>query len=294
MRLAWVAVVPVKTLATAKSRLAPWSEERRRALAMAFAVDTVTALRAVPDIRTVVVVTSDTEVASGVAAGVDPNVEVLAEPAEGGLDTAITAGVDWSRSRHSDAGVVVVAADLPALRPDDIAAVLRAASAHPRTVVADREGTGTTMLTGLPGSPPRPQFGADSLSRHRADGAVVIDGSGLDRAARDVDTPDQLDEARRLGVGAATGQVLRTVLVEGEDRQPFRRQATVAAFEPGTGRGKVLLDDGTRLELPTGAWRSATGRSLRRGQRVVVHLDAEHGRVRLVHLLTIEPTGEQT
>ena len=284
MRLAWVAVVPVKSLATAKSRLAPASDVRRRALALSFAVDTVAALRAVPEIRTVVVVTAETAVAAEVGG---PDVETLPEPAEGGLNAAITAGVDWSRSQHADAGVVVIAADLPALRSRDVAAVLRIASAHPRTVLADREGTGTTMLTGLPVTPPRPQFGSESLARHRAEGALVIDGPDLDRAARDVDTPDHLTEARRLGIGAATLQVLDT------DRRSVRRQATVASFDPGTQAGEVLLDDGTRLDLPAGVWRSATGRSLRRGQRVVVDVDAG-GRVRLVHLLTIEPTGEQT
>ena len=287
MRLVWVAVVPVKTLATAKSRLAPASDERRRALALSFAVDTVAALRAVPEICTVVVVTGDTVVAAGVGG---PDVEVLPEPAEGGLNAAITAGVDWSRSRRADAGVVVVAADLPALRSGDVAAVLRTASAHPRTVLADREGTGTTMLTGLPDTPPRPQFGSDSLARHRAEGALVIDGRGLDRAARDVDTPDHLKEARRLGIGAATVQVLDA----DHDHRSVRRQATVASFDSDVQAGEVLLDDGTRLDVPAGAWRSATGRSLRRGQRVVVHVDPGPGRVRLVHLLTIEPTGEQT
>lgn len=286
MKLAWVAVVPVKGLSTAKSRLASGSDEQRRALALSFAVDTVTALRAAPEIRTVVVVTGDATVAARVNG---PDVEVLTEPAGAGLNAAITAGVDWSRSRHPDAGVVVVAADLPGLRPRDIAAVLHIASAQPRTVLADREGTGTTMLTGLPGTPPRPQFGADSLARHRVDGAAVIGGRDLARAARDVDTPDHLDEARHLGVGATTGRVLDV-----SDNHRPRQQATVAAFDPETQAGQVLLDDGTRLDLLPGAWRSATARSLRRGQRVVVHFDAEGDRIRLVHLLTIAPTNEQT
>lgn len=283
MRLAWVAVVPVKSLATAKSRLAPASDERRRALALAFAVDTVAALRAVPGIRTVVVVTADAAVAAEVG-GAD--VEVLPEPAEGGLNAAITAGVDWSRFQHADAGVVVVAADLPALRSRDVAAVLRIASAHPRTVLADREGTGTTMLTGLPDTPPRPQFGSDSLARHRAEGALVIDGRNLEPAARDVDTPDHLEQARRLGIGAATVQVLDA----DRDQRWVRRQATVASFDSDAHAGEVLLDDGTRLDVPAGAWRSVTGRSLRRGQRVVVHVDPGTSRVRLMHLLTIEQT----
>ncbi len=205
MTTPWVAVVPVKALAAAKSRLAVGSDDRRRSLAMAFALDTVSALRSVPRIQRVVVVCGDPTLASAVAA---PEVDVLPEPPGGGLNQAARAGVAWAVTRHPAAAVLVVPADLPSLRAVDVALVLDRAALVPRAVLADREGSGSTVLTGLPGTPPRPQFGPGSLTRHLADGVVALDAAGLDRASRDVDTDRHLTEVRRLGVGAATGRVL--------------------------------------------------------------------------------------
>ncbi len=205
MTTPWVAVVPVKALAAAKSRLDAGSDDRRRSLAMAFAVDTVSALRSVPRIRWLVVVCGDPLLEAAVTA---PRVEVLPEPPGGGLNEAARAGVAEAVARHPTAGVLVVPADLPSLRAVDVALLLDRAALLPRTVLADREGSGSTVLTGLPGTPPRPRFGPGSLARHLCDGAVPLDPAGLDRASRDVDTDRHLTEVRRLGVGAATDRVL--------------------------------------------------------------------------------------
>lgn len=201
----WVAVVPVKALATAKSRLSAGSPEHRQALAGAFAADTISAVRMVSDIEAVLVVCGDRRLAQTFAA---PRVTVLDEPEPGGLNAAATAGIRWAASRHPAAGVVVIPADLPALRGDDVQTALSLAVCHPRAALADREGVGTTMLTGLPGSPPRPRFGRGSYAAHLSDGAVGLDGGGLDRAVRDVDTHHHLSQVRLLGVGVATGRVL--------------------------------------------------------------------------------------
>jgi len=56
--------VPVKVLSLAKSRLA-LSAEQRRALALAFALDTVAALFGSPLVAAVVVVTADPDVKRG-------------------------------------------------------------------------------------------------------------------------------------------------------------------------------------------------------------------------------------
>lgn len=205
MERQWVAVVPVKALAAAKSRLATVPDLRRRALARAFAADTVTALQGVDSLLSVVAVGGDEHLAADLT---DRRVVVLAEPVPGGLNQAAQAGIDWARNRFPQAGILVVPADLPALRSADVARVLALASAHARAVLPDREGTGTTMLTGLPSTPPIPRFGPGSLARHLATGAVALDGTGLERAAYDVDTAVHLEQARALGVGVATGQVL--------------------------------------------------------------------------------------
>jgi 2-phospho-L-lactate guanylyltransferase len=101
--------------------------------------------------------------------------------------------------------VAALSSDLPALRPEELAAALGAAGAAPRCFVADAEGTGTTLLTAV-GTPLDPRFGAGSAAAHRASGAVLLDGAwpGL---ATDVDTAAALRTALALGVGPATAEV---------------------------------------------------------------------------------------
>ncbi|PRC52684.1 2-phospho-L-lactate guanylyltransferase, partial [Mycobacterium sp. ITM-2017-0098] len=84
----------------------------------------------------------------------------------------------------------------------ELAEAIRAARAHPRSYVTDRHGTGTAALFSF-GVLLDPHFGADPAQRHRRSGAVELTGAwpGL---RSDIDTPDDLDVARDLGVGPAT------------------------------------------------------------------------------------------
>ncbi len=53
----------------------------------------------------------------------------------------------------------------------------------------------------------------------------------------------------------------------------------------------MLLDDGVALAIPAGTLRPSTTPGLRRGQRVLVHLDCGGPTpvVRLVHVWTVSP-----
>ncbi len=52
-------------------------------------------------------------------------------------------------------------------------------------------------------------------------------------------------------------------------------QATVRSYDPSTGAGTVLLDDGYELPFPGEATRGSGVRSLRSGQRVQVQLSTD-------------------
>ena len=82
----------------------------------------------------------------------------------------------------------------------------RPPAAYPRSFVGDRHGTGTSALIAF-GVALDPQFGPDSAQRHRHSGAIELTGAwpGL---RCDIDTPDDLLVARRLGVGPATAQAI--------------------------------------------------------------------------------------
>jgi 2-phospho-L-lactate guanylyltransferase len=101
-----------------------------------------------------------------------------------------------------------VAADLPALRPGELAVLLARAARHERSFVRDAQGTGTTLLLALDADDLRPMFGAGSAERHARSGAVEIAADRLPSVRRDVDTAADLDAALTLGVGSWTSRVL--------------------------------------------------------------------------------------
>ncbi|SER53691.1 2-phospho-L-lactate guanylyltransferase [Lentzea xinjiangensis] len=195
-------VVPVKTLGRAKTRLASATggdPVSHAALALALALDTVTAAVATPGVRRVVTITSDPAVAAEMAA---LGVESVPEPAEPGLNAALEHGARTLRSDRIGA----LQADLPALKSGELQAALEAAGRR-RAFVPDRQGTGTTLLLAAPGGALDPRFGVGSAGHHRLSGAVALLGPWPSLRC-DVDTEEDLRLARVLGLGARTGNAL--------------------------------------------------------------------------------------
>lgn len=200
----WTVVVPVKGLASAKSRLA--EPARNRALALAFAQDTVAAVEAAAGVGRVVVVTGDEEVAGALVplgALIRPDVRI------GGLNAALRSGAAYAVATWGRHPVAALPSDLPALRAEQLAAALVAAGAHRRAFVADADGRGTTLLTAYDGALD-PRYGTGSARLHTTAGAVPLAGDwpGL---RRDVDTLADLRSAYELGVGPRTTGCASTV-----------------------------------------------------------------------------------
>lgn len=202
-------VIAVKRLAAAKTRLAPiFSATTREAVVLAMLIDTITAAAAVSEVQSITVVTPD-DVAGDAARQL--GARVLPDPTPQGhrnpLNNAIAAAEETVRPETSN--IVVLQGDLPALQPQELGEAIAAARAHPRSFVGDRHGTGTSALFAL-GVALDPRFGQDSAERHRHSGAIELTGAwpGL---RCDIDTPDDLLVARRLGVGATTAQAIAGV-----------------------------------------------------------------------------------
>ena len=211
-------IIAVKRLTAAKSRLsALFDADARERVVLAMLVDTITAARDAPGVRSVTVVTPDpraSRAARDLGAGVvadltDPN---HPDP----LNNAILAAC--LPVSATTPNIVVVQGDLPALRSVELSAALAEAAQHRRSFVPDRQGTGTAALFAF-GVPLDPRFGVDSARRHRESGAVELVGTwpGL---RCDIDTPDDLAEARILGLGAATAAAVQVTVPQasGEHR----------------------------------------------------------------------------
>jgi 2-phospho-L-lactate guanylyltransferase len=194
-------VVPVKRFAVAKSRLALPDAVRER-VAAAMAADTVAAATAAATVQAVVVVTDDPRARDDLGA---LGATVVPDRPAAGLNDALRFGIETARAAGAVA-VATLSADLPALRATDLDAAL--ASVVDLAVVADRAGTGTTLLAAAAVQDLQPAYGDGSLARHVAAGARDLSPDVGPRLRTDVDVRDDLLAAARLGLGAATQAVV--------------------------------------------------------------------------------------
>lgn len=192
----FVVLLPVKAPALGKSRLRV-PEHVRPGLATAFALDTLRAACATTAVVEVVVVTSD----PGFAARCT-ELAIATLPDGDGLNASLTGAAGAVRSRLPDAVPVALCADLPCLRPEDLAAALAQVTGGGAWCVADADGTGTTMYA-APYDGFEPRFGLGSRATHAAAGATEIVGD-LPSLRRDVDDEATLAAALRLGAGQFT------------------------------------------------------------------------------------------
>ncbi|MEV8557203.1 2-phospho-L-lactate guanylyltransferase [Streptomyces sp. NPDC051917] len=209
----WTLVIPLKPLSRAKSRLSDTAGDGvRPGLALAFAQDTVAAALSCTAVADVAVVTDDERAARALAA---LGARIVPDTPASGLNAALAHGAAVVRDIRPRTPVATLNADLPALRPAELAVVLGAAAEFSRAFLADAAQLGTTLLAAGPNRELRPEFGVDSRSRHRASGAAEIRLAGVDSVRQDVDTGDDLRAALALGVGPHTAAVSAGLLIPG-------------------------------------------------------------------------------
>ncbi len=207
----WTAVIPVKRLGAAKTRLrGTVPAARHRDLTLAMLRDTAAAVLACPEVAELLVVTDDPEAAAaaaGVGARPVPERAGAAGPGSGedtALNDALRHGADVvaGPGRHR----AVLTGDLPALRPGELSRALR--GVRLRSFVPDAAGTGTVLLAAPAGIALDPRFGVGSAAAHASSGAVPLSGDwpGL---RQDVDTAADLRTVLTLGPGPHTCALLR-------------------------------------------------------------------------------------
>lgn len=204
MVMNFTAVIPVKRLGAAKSRLrGAVPDDRHAELALAMVRDTVSAVLACDRVGELLVVTDDPAAVAQVTA---LGARAVPDRPDAGLNAAMRHGADevagLGRNR------VVLAGDLPGLRAAELSAALHAVRV--RSYVPDAEGSGTVLLAAPAGVPLDPRFGVGSAAAHAASGALALTGDwpGL---SHDVDTEADLRGVLSLGAGAYTCALLHAV-----------------------------------------------------------------------------------
>jgi 2-phospho-L-lactate guanylyltransferase len=192
------AVVPVKHLSKAKSRLAPvLNGASREQLVLTMFCHTLDVLAATSGLAGTAVIRADRRVGE-IARGHEAL--FLQEPEARGLNAALAHAVAELKA-HNVQGLLVVPGDLPRLSSESIASALSLLSAPGMVITPDRRGQGTNLLLLAPPDLVPLCFGRRSFQRF-LDAAAR---RGLDptvfrsvELANDLDVPADLVLARGL------------------------------------------------------------------------------------------------
>ncbi len=191
------AVLPIKTFASAKQRLAGMlAADDRTALAAAMAFDVLETLRSVAAIDELIVVSGEPAMS---AAAAQAGAHLVADEQEAGHSDAAARGIRVATALGATR-VLLVPGDCPALAGRELDALLSVRD-DGVVVVPDRLATGTNALLLQPPDVIAPGFGPGSRVRHveraRAVGASVsiVEVAGLEL---DIDTPQDLNALAAL------------------------------------------------------------------------------------------------
>lgn len=183
-----VAIVPIKRLDDAKSRLASiLGPAERQGLVRAMLGRTIEALRRSGLIGSIALATPDQELAA--------EFSCVHVPDRGDLNRSLLEGIAWAKGMVAQ-GALLIPADLPAVQAGDIRTVVRSLGGSEGVCVVGTRDGGTGALLLVPPDAMSPQFGPESYRNHVSGGVklglrvVELEVEGL---SHDLDTVEDLD-----------------------------------------------------------------------------------------------------
>ncbi|HEY1566634.1 MAG TPA: 2-phospho-L-lactate guanylyltransferase [Solirubrobacteraceae bacterium] len=187
-----LAILPIKTLDDAKTRLAEELDRRpRRALVEAMFSDVLVALRRATLVDEVLVVSRDHN-AQRIAGGYGA---MVSDDEDTGHNDAAARGIKRAVELGADR-VLLVPGDTPLLNPVEIDGLLGRPLQPPCVlIVPDRHGTGTNALLLAPPDAMKPSFGPGSHDRHHRHATaagITAQTVEVPSLALDLDTPEDL------------------------------------------------------------------------------------------------------
>ncbi len=192
------AIIPVKPLKNAKSRLAPvLSPEQRFDLAQAMFRHVLSVTATIQQVTGVLVISRDTK---ALAIAREIGAKTLQEGAMSNLNPALLRATMVVKSWRADA-VLVLPADLPFIKAEDLRDMIRLATERSLVIATDRERDGTNALLIQPPGAIEYDYGGGSFARHmrlaRAAGLIVREYQS-DRLSLDIDVPADLREYQAI------------------------------------------------------------------------------------------------
>jgi 2-phospho-L-lactate guanylyltransferase len=186
------AILPVKPLARAKSRLArALKAPTRAALVRSIFSRTLDVIAHVPHIDGAIVVSRDLTI---LELARQRNAITLME-SDSGLNPALTQAAHWAAQHHARS-VIVIPVDLPLITAADLDALLdRAVEERCLVIAPDRHEDGTNVLLARPPDAIHFAYGAASFNAHRAQAiarGLIVHEYRSPTTAFDIDVPDDL------------------------------------------------------------------------------------------------------
>ena len=204
------AILPVKTTALAKTRLASLlSDDECAALALAMMLDVIDSLKASQRIAQVAVVTADAEVATLAR---EQGCLIMLETTDG-LNENLTVVAQELQEKMID-GILIVPGDLPMLSPATIDVLIKSHGTGISLCAAEKDG-GTNALLCTPPAAIHFHYGKDSARLHLAEAknnGVKCQQQFLSDFQTDIDEPDDLrwlvNQSLKAKAGVHTSQYL--------------------------------------------------------------------------------------
>lgn len=193
------AIVPVKPLRRAKSRLSEvLSAEERAALSQDLLLHTLDVLGEVAQVERMLVVSRDSH---ALALAREHGARTVTERGSPQLNQALVRATVVARG-YGVSSVLVIPADLPLLTRADVEKLIALACNPPVVVIApDRRKEGTNALLSSPPGLIEYDFGPDSFTRHQERALAAgarIEICELPSLQLDLDVPEDLDLLRTL------------------------------------------------------------------------------------------------
>lgn len=188
------AIVPVKTLRRGKSRLSGvLTEDERKHLIQTLLANTLKTLSSVPEISQTLVVSSDS---AALALARDLGARTVQEDGTPELNMALRRATVVAKVYATD-GVLILPADLPLLRVEDIRTILLHAYPPPVVVIVpDRHRDGTNALFTSPAGLISYSYGPGSFKKHCESAKELgarLEICEIPTVALDLDLPEDLD-----------------------------------------------------------------------------------------------------
>lgn len=188
----WAAIVPLRSFATAKSRLRPHlADEVVETLVREVSAGVLHQLGRSRAVGRILVV-SDADLSEELAGRRrEDQVETLVQSPGGGLNEAVAEAVCHIRAQDGVSPLVVIHADLPYLSAAEVDGLLGEVERLGRDAfVPDCTGRGSTVIALFPGSPHRAAFGPNSAARHAESGFTEIQLPQQSGLRHDLDTAE--------------------------------------------------------------------------------------------------------